>query len=383
MPPITATLRRFERVGWELWLVPAVIAAGWAAVLRASGPDLALARGLVFVGGPLLLLGGLHARLGGYLHAGPRQRLLPRPIDPRAHFSAAVGQHRRGLLLSGLLGVFAIVLGTIGAVLSARVLLGLLADFAWQWALAAALEPLIPGTAAWLGRRFESERPEHQFQRTMGGGWTIPEAVIHLYAPAMGVGLATALAMPGQLWLDRTIDGLASPPALAVVGALALPVAAALGFVVAPRLYQRGMFGSVPWVHEAMQTLAGPPVPEAVPAWLLAGHDPVRRLVLQQFWRTTPVPGLRLIVLLGGAAWMAFAAPPSVPVAAIGLGLAAAWLVPGMRVRALAANRARLCSTLPLPPASRAGRSWSAWALVWSPVVVASLVIAVSWSTHI
>ena len=43
--------------------------------------------------------------------------------------------------------------------------------------------------------------------RALGGGWTIPEAVVHLYAPALGVGLVALLAMPGQLWLDRRVDG--------------------------------------------------------------------------------------------------------------------------------------------------------------------------------
>jgi hypothetical protein len=121
-------------------------------------------------------------------------------------------------------------------------------------------------------------------------------------------------------------------------------------------------------------------VPEAVPRWLLVGRDPLRHLVLRQFWRTTPVPGLRLVALVGGAAWIGLAARPSVPAAAIVLALGAAWFVPGARLRALGPGRARLAASLPLPPSARAGRSLGAWALLSLPVLVAAAGVALAWS---
>src|SRR5690606_35493405 len=123
-----------------------------------------------------------------------------------------------------------------------------------------------------------------------------------------GVGLAALLAMPGQLWLDELVDGSdAAPRGLLAVALGAWGLGAALGGL-AGRLYARGMFGAVPWVQEATRTLAGPPVPDEVPRWLLRGRDPLRRLVIRQFWRSTPVPGLRLWALLGGSAWIGLAA---------------------------------------------------------------------------
>ncbi|MEM9460314.1 MAG: hypothetical protein AAGF11_39450, partial [Myxococcota bacterium] len=126
--------------------------------------------------------------------------------------------------------------------------------------------------------------------------------------------------------------------------------------------------------------LAGPPVPEDVPRALLWGRDPMRHLVVRQFWRTTPVPGLRLFALVGGTAWIALAAEPSAPAAAVVLALAAVWLVPGARVQALRPERARVAAALPLPPAARAGRSRTAWALLASPVLLAAVAVALAWS---
>lgn len=380
MPPIVSTLRRFDPHGFELWLVPALAAAVGCATLSSAGADLVLLRGLVFVGGPLLLLAGLHPRLEGYLHARARQSLLPLPIDPGRHWAAARRPHVAGLAWTGLLGVAAVIGAGVGAGLSGAHVGNLAGDLAWPWLLAVGLEPVVPAASAWLGRRFGEDRPERRWQRALGGGWTIPEAVVHLYAPALGVGLVALLAMPGQLWLDRRVDGLPAPP---VLGGLAL--AGLVVAVVVPRaarhVYGRGLFGAVPWVHEAVRTLAGPPVPDAVPRWLLLGKGPLRHLVLRQLWRSTPVPGLRLWALLLGAAWIGLAARPSVSAAAIVVALAAGWLVPAARpLRALAAGRARLCSPLPLSAVDRTGRSASAWVVVASPVVVAAAVVVVAWS---
>ncbi|MEM9462778.1 MAG: hypothetical protein AAGF11_52040, partial [Myxococcota bacterium] len=245
--PTVATLRRFDVRGWELWLVPALATAGGWAVMAGVGPQLPLLRGLVFVGGPLLLLSGLHSRTGGYLHAPARHRLLPLPLAPERHWATARGDHRRGLVWTGLLGGLAVAGASVGAGLPRDAALGLWGDFAWLWLMAMLLEPAIPAASAWFGRRFDDARPERQWQQRLGGGWTIPEAVVHLYAPALGVATAALLAMPGQLWLDRRLDGLPTPPALLGVALAALAVAAGLGALGRP-LYARGLFGAVPWV---------------------------------------------------------------------------------------------------------------------------------------
>ncbi len=378
--PAIDTLRRFDVRGWELWLVPVLAAAAGATLLASAGPDVALLRGLVFVGGPVLLLAGLHSRLDGYLHATARLRLLPLPVPPRLHWRAAAAPHRRGLWVTGALGLVAVAAPTLAAGLPGSQALGLIADFVLLWTVALLLEPLIPAVGAWLGRRFDEDRAPRQWQLRLGGGWTIPEAVVHLYAPALGVGLVALLAMPGQLWLDRRVDGLTAPLALAITALVAVMIAALLGRLAA-RVYDQGMFGAVPWVHEATRTLAGPPIPEAVPRWLLVGHDPARHLLVRQFWRVTPVPGLRLFALLGGGTWIGLAAAPSVSAAAIVLALAAAWLVPGARVVALRPGRVRMCAALPLAAAARAGRSPSGWALLATPVVSTLIIVGIAWST--
>lgn len=379
MPPIVSTLRRFDPRGFELWLVPALAAAVGCATLSSAGADLALLRGLVFVGGPLLLLAGLHARLEGYLHARARQTLLPLPIAPALCWAAARRPHLAGLAWTGLLGVAAVTGAAVGAGLPWAHVANLAGDLGWLWLVAVALEPVVPAASAWLGRRFPDDRPERRWQRTLGGGWTIPEAVVHLYAPALGVGLVALLAMPGQLWLDRRVDGLPELPVLGGLALAGLVAAAALGWAAA-RVYTRGMFGAVPWVHEAVRTLAGPPVPDEVPRWLLAGRDPLRKLVLRQLWRSTPVPGLRLWGLVLGAGWIGLFARPSVPAAAIVVALCAVWLVPAARLRALRAGRARLCGPLPLPAAARAGRAPGVWLAIGAPVLVAAAVVVAGWS---
>ncbi|MCX4244531.1 hypothetical protein [Paraliomyxa miuraensis] len=379
MTPSVSLLRRFDARGYELWLVPALVAAIGGVTLASAGADAGVLRGLVFVGGPLLLLSGLHARLDGYLHARARLSLLPLPLPPARSWAAASGPHRVGLGWTGLFGVATVAGAALGAGVTTRQALGLVGDFAWLWLLAAGLEPVIPAAGAWLGRRFPEERPQRRWQERLGGGWTIPEAVVHLYAPALGVGTAALLAMPGQLWLDLWVDGQAPPIELLVVGAIAGVLAWGLGRV-AVLAYARGMFEAVPWVHEAVRTLAGPAVPEEVPRWLLWGRDPMQHLVVRQFWRVTPVPGLRLWALLIGAAWVGLAAAPSVAATAVVVALASAWLVPGVRLRALGPARARLAGSLPLPPSARAGRSLGAWAVLGAPVVVAAAGVVLAWS---
>ena len=90
---------------------------------------------------------------------------------------------------------------------------------------------------------------------------------MHLYAPALGLGLATLLAMPGQLALALLAAGQAF--AWLHAGLLLAPLAiAGLVRVAAPRVYGLGFFEAVAWLAEATRSLAGPPAPPPRPAWV-------------------------------------------------------------------------------------------------------------------
>ncbi len=368
-------LGAFDPPGWADWVVPLAAAASWSVALAAtSGAGLATVRGMVFVGGPIVLLAGLHARLTGYLHAPARLLLLPLPLPPREHFVAARRRHLRGLVTTGLSGSGALLLGlvTVGAPPGGATL-GLVVDWLWLLVLAGLTEPAIAGASAWLGRRFEAGTWPHQLQRSLGGGWTLPEATVHLYAPAVGLGLAAALAMPGQLLVDRLVDGLRVPSGLAAAAAIGLAAGVVL-FVTAPLLYARGMFEAIPWLSEVTRTLAGPPVPEPAPRWVRRISDPVLRLLVLQFLRQTPVPVLRLLVLTGTLVWVALVDTLTPTLVAVVAGAGLLWIVPARKIAQARPARARLLAPLPLP--TRTGRHRGALALVWSPVVAPWLVLA-------
>jgi hypothetical protein len=249
---------------------------------------------------------------------------------------------------------------------------GLLFDFVWLVTIAAVLEPAVPAISAYLGRRVPQQSTAGRLQVGLGGGWTIPEAVVHLYAPAAGIGLAAALAMPGQLLADRIADGHTWAPSWTGVAAACLGVAL-VGRVAAPRLYAVGLFGSVPWVVEATRTLAGPPIPDDAPRWLGLVRDPALRLWLLQLWRVTPVPTLRLVALLGWAAYVAGAAAVDVPRLAVLGALCALWLVPAGAVARLRPGRARVFAPLPVSADTVDRRGWM---LAAAPAVVACAVAA-------
>lgn len=359
---------------------PAIAAAAcWGVMTAVADQPAATQRSLVFLGGPLLLLSGLHARLFGFLHAPDRARWLPLPITPERHFAAARASHRPALWFSAVLGLVALLLAGPDRVtasgISARV--GLAAEFAWLVIFAAALEPFVAGLAAELGRRFPAGTRTHELQRSLGGGWTTAEAVVHLYAPAFGVGLAVLLAMPGQLSWERYLDHGALNIRQLALGAGPLSIAIALRLA-AVRLYRRGIWEAVPWLTEATRTLAGPPQPEPSPAWARRIRDPWTRLLFVQFWRVTPLPGLRLTLLLGLTILLvARAAPPSGPAIALWLGAVGAWTVPtGTLVRDRLA-RARLAGALPLDSVRRSGRAGPiAIAALLAPIVLSSAAIA-------
>ena len=76
---------------------------------------------------------------------------------------------------------------------------------------------------------------------------------MHLYAPALGLGLAVLLAMPGQLGLAAAQT---QGPRAAHAGLLLAPLVVALAVRwAAPRSYAGGFFAAVAWLAEAMRSL--------------------------------------------------------------------------------------------------------------------------------
>jgi hypothetical protein len=376
MPPRLTDLWQPRVSDFEQWLVVAVAALLGAAALFAAGTDVAVLRGLVFVGGPLLWMAGLAPRLAGYLHDDARARLLPLPLPAEVHWRAAAPRHRRGLGLGALVGAAAIALGTVAHV-PGTIVLGLVGDWLWLGLVVALSEAWSPAVAAWLGRRFARDSLAQRLQTSLSGGWTLPEASVHLYAPPLLLGLATALAIPGQLWLDFTVDGRAVPAGLTVA---ALTGPAFLALLTAPwprRLYARGVFDAVPWLAQATRTLAGPAVPSPLPRFVQALRRPDLRLFAIQLWRTTPVPGLRLWTLCLVAAWVGLLAGPTLPRVTIVAACALAWVVPAVRVwTELAAGRATALAGDPhLHPQPRAGLG-----LVLAPVAFAAVMVGLGYT---
>lgn len=367
-------LRRWDHGHWADWVVPAVVASLWALLLAsASDSGIATRRGLVFVGGPVLLLSGLHSRITGYLHAPSRAQLLVLPLTPLAHFKAARARHVRGLgetLALGSVAVFAGLVPTSGWASAAPLVL----DWTALAVIAALFEPMIPAASAALGRRFDEGSWTDEMQRRAGGGWTLPETSIHLYAPAAGIGLAAAAAMPLQLAFDLSADGRTVPIGFWGVGIAAI-VVAALAWIIAPRIYGLGVFEAVPFVAEATRTLAGPPVPEATPATIARLKDPVLRLLVLGFWRETPAPTVRMLALVGATALAGMSASIGPAQVAVWMAAALLWLVPATVLSRSRPLRARMLSTLPLPPAQRDGGHPWALALLWSPVAVGAAVV--------
>ena len=351
--------------------MPAVAAAGFAGVLTLASDELATLRSLTFLGGPLVLLAGLHARLFDFLHAPDRLRSLPLPLAPEAHWAAGRRRHLGPLLLSCVFGA--------AAVLLARPEHPSLAlEFVWLAAISLAVEPAVAGCSALMGRRFDEDSLASEWQRALGGGWTTAEAVVHLYAPAFGVGLAALLAMPGQLAIERWADGVAVSTQM-IAAPMVVPAAIALALrAAAPAMYRRGLWEAVPWLAEATRTLAGPPQPEAAPAWIRWIPDPWLRLVVLQFMRTTPLPYVRFALVTGLALWLAIrSAPPTGAAIASSLAATGLWVVPGLAVAQRRWARASLAGALPLSSRRRKGRAGlTATALLWTPPACLALVVA-------
>ncbi len=369
--------------------MPAIVAIAWAAVLAGStGESLLAQRGVVFIGGPVVLLAGLHARLNDYLHARARVHLLPLPFAADQHWRAARAGHRRGLVRDGLIGLLALTLATLsspgGAVPLPVRLPWLAGDYLWFLLCALLVEPLIPAAAAWGGRRFPEDHWVANLQRQLGGGWTTPEAVVHLYAPAVGLGLAALLAMPGQLSFARLQAGAALEGVHLglTLGPLALALALRL---LAPPLYRRGLWRAVPRIQEAIRTLAGPPEPAPAPAWseLLArlGGPHTRLAALQLARLGGPAPALRLAALL---LWTGYLALRQDPLDLLGLSLAgalaAAWIAAGQGQRRERARNKRLLAHLPLPAPARRGGAPLLDLVIFAPPALAALALTLRWS---
>jgi len=372
-------LARLERSAWADWLVPALAAAIWSLVL-VGAQTLDARRGYVFAGGALVLLSGLHARLSGFLHAPTRFQLLPTPLPPATHFGAALPRQRRGLLASCLLGCLAVSIAAGFSDQPSQQLVALGADWLWLCLFAWLLEPVVSAASAWLGRRFPERSSWRSLQRQLGGGWTRAEAVVHLYAPALGVGLAVLLAMPGQLVFARIQDGRPLESVFAWLAATPLVLALVLRGV-SPALYSRGLFEAVPWLTEATRTLAGAPRPpplSRVVGWI---HDPVRRLLAIQLLRITPLPIFRLVVLcVWGALLVAWDRPPSLPELAVGACLVGLWLVPARAVARQRVARATMFAHLPLPAPRRSGSDRLSIVLLVCPPALLAVAVSLRWA---
>ncbi|MBX7080587.1 MAG: hypothetical protein K1X88_15425 [Nannocystaceae bacterium] len=348
----------------------ALVALAIGAGARASG--LPAARSLVFALVPAALLVTLHVRTSGFLHDDQLAATLPLPIAPARRFGLAAARHARGLAAAMLWLLGGIALGAAPLGLGAPALCGLLLDALAVGVASLATEPFGAAVAARLGRRQPPGSWAEQLQHKLGGGWTLPEAVVHLYAPAGSLGLAGLLALPVQLAIDRAVDGHALLVGLGAAMLLAAAIAVGLRLA-APVLYRGGVFEAVPWLREAMRTLAGPPVPERASRWIAAVADPALRLVLLQHERLTPAPRLRLVLLLATAVVLALRGTPlSAGEVGLALALCALWLVPAAALLRHGAVRRAALAALPVrSPTTRAR------ALLAAPVAVMLASIAI------
>ena len=110
-------------------------------------------------------------------------------------------------------------------------------------------------------------------------------------------------------------------------------------------------------------------------------RDPVRRVLVLQLLRATPVPLLRLALLLAFVVWVAMSDDsPGAATIAFGFVLAGVWLVPCRPLWLERARRERWLAPLPLSTRRRAGRDPLVTALVLAPTGAAALVLLLRWS---
>ncbi len=361
-------------------LVP-LLCAGLLAVWLTQVADqpLMARRGYVFAIGPLFLLAGLHARLHAYLHDPARVNLAPLPVAPKRHWRAGRRTHIVGLVWTGFVGLAGITLGCLGGQVPTRDLFALAGDFGLLWIHAFLVEPLIPASCAYLGRRFPEASAVGNSQRYLSGGWSAPEIAVYLYAPALGLALAAALAMPGQLSLAQLDAG--KPLAAIHIQLLVIPLVVSLGLrATANIVYTRGFFEAVARLHESIRTLAGPPLARKVPGWLAAlGHrfDPPSRAVATLTARLTPAVTLRFLLPIGWALW-ATQTQPSAAMWALGGITAGLWSIPFSRVRKGLTNFAGATAGLPLSTRAWRRAEFLLWCLCLLPPLLATGIVAIS-----
>ena len=326
---------------------------GTAMLVELASSPLRTQRGFVFVAGSLLLLTGLQARFHAFLHTGARIRTAPLPVSAQQHFRAASRRHAWLLLVYWCMGTLALWGSHVWARGSLDQAGWLLLDWTWLCLHAWLLEPWFAGASAWLGRRHTGV---DAMLASAGGGWTLPETAVHLYAPALALATAVAVSLPGQLAFARiqelgALDG-------GHVAALLVPTMSSIAVRISSlRCYGRGMWEAVAFLNEAERTLSGPPRPEAIPTWISWMQNPVRKLFLLEIYRTTTVPMLRLAVLMASGTWIVTTehavVPSSVIVAAAAGSL---WLLPVLRFTKRSRERALLFGALPLSFPQRNGR---------------------------
>ncbi len=288
--------------------------------------------------------------------APERERLLPLPIEPARHFQAAHRAHRRGLALT----IAARRRGDRRGDPARRAPLRLAAR---RFPVArAGGDPDRAGggrVAAYAGRRFPADHWIAEAQQFGAGGWTTEEAAVHLYAPALGIGLATLVAMPGQLTLAR--PGRARGGDVAALDAAG--GADARGPVVGATRGRQAVRGRVVGGGAVAQPrrrdgLAGTGAPPPRPAFVAAPAQPDPAARRDRLLRLCArCCACALVALLLASGWLVFRdLPPDAPRIALWCALAALWLSP---LQVLARERQRnaaLLAALPLPAPERSGR---------------------------
>ncbi len=347
------------------------LAVSWA-VLRHERASVSLNEAQTFdlVFGVLMLAVGVHARNFPFQHATSVLQSASLPLPRALMWRRAVRHQRLVLSVHYAIGLFAVC--TWGALQHSEILLAAL-DWTCMCCAAAVVEPWVSGAAARWGRRFPERHPIAELQRSIGGGWTRPEAVVHLYAGAGALALTAAVAMPLQLMMlasmTRAVPSPSWEPFTVALAPLALlPMMNWWG----QRWYEGAAFESTPWLHEATRTLAGPPTPDRAPAWIRWIPDPARRMQMRQFCRTVSLPSLRL---LGPTAWTAAALTGDnlgdpIVLAAVALYVSAG-LSPALRVPPTQATERLPCATVPLSgPLGRLTRRALPWTWALCPVIL-------------
>ena len=360
------------------WLGAIVLWAGLTHQLSAAPQDLPLA---MLISGTLLLAGSASRRLLGFLHAKTRLTHLSLPLPAQLHWRDAVVYYLLHLLRSGSAGGLALVIAWLCAVdRDSLEVWHAVQTAALVWAVlllhCACVEPFAAAIAAVLGRRVGAESAAREWQAWLSGGWTVPEAAVHLYTPALGLALACAATVPIEVALSADVLGSHALHQRQLMWLL--PIALLMGLrMVAGWIYCRGMFIATPTLHEVLRLLGGHATPSRPPQWIRWVAHPLYRVLALQAWRLVPACTLRLIALLLITVWIAVR-PTLTPVSlALALLCLLLWWTPVFRLRLAVARLLQHHSALPLS-LPRTGTVISALALGPSLPLLAALVLRLS-----